>query len=103
MKLLLIIPAYNEEECIENVINNITKNYSQFDYVVVNDGSKDRTSEICHENGYNIIDLPVNLGLAGAFQTGMKYAYYNNYDYAIQFEQTDSIDPNISKKCTKKF
>ena len=54
MKLLLIIPAYNEEECIENVINNITKNYSQFDYVVVNDGSKDRTSEICHENGNEI-------------------------------------------------
>ena len=98
MKLLLIIPAYNEEECIENVINNITKNYSQFDYVVVNDGSKDRTSEICHENGYNIIDLPVNLGLAGAFQTGMKYAYYNNYDYAIQFDADGQHRTRIHRK-----
>ena len=103
MKLLLIIPAYNEEECIENVINNITKNYSQFDYVVVNDGSKDRTSEICHENGYNIIDLPVNLGLAGAFQTGMKYAYYNNYDYAIQFDADGQHRPEYIEKMYKEI
>ena len=98
MKLLLIIPAYNEEECIENVINNITENYSQFDYVIVNDGSKDRTSDICHKNGYNIIDLPVNLGLAGAFQTGMKYAYYNNYDYAIQFDADGQHRPEYIEK-----
>ena len=103
MKLLLIIPAYNEEECIENVINNITKNYSQFDYVVVNDGSKDRTSEICHENGYNIIGLPVNLGLAGAFQTGMKYAYYNNYDYAIQFDADGQHRPEYIEKMYKEI
>ena len=98
MKLLLIIPAYNEEECIENVINNITENYSQFDYVIVNDGSKDRTSDICHKNGYNIIDLPVNLGLAGAFQTGMKYSYYNNYDYAIQFDADGQHRPEYIEK-----
>lgn len=98
MKLLLIIPAYNEEECIENVINNIIENYSQFDYVIVNDGSKDRTSDICHKNGYNIIDLPVNLGLAGAFQTGMKYAYYNNYDYAIQFDADGQHRPEYIEK-----
>ena len=90
MKLLMIIPAYNEEESIRKVVDNIREKYPQYDYVIINDGSKDRTSEICHRCGYNIVDLPVNLGLAGAFQTGMKYAYYNDYECAIQFmiEQT---------------
>lgn len=85
-KVLIIIPAYNEEENICSVVGKIEKEYAQFDYVVVNDGSKDRTSQICHENGYHIIDLPLNLGLAGAFQTGMKYADKNGYDYAVQFD-----------------
>ena len=86
MKVLIIIPAYNEEESIEKVINNLKQNYSQYDYVIINDGSHDHTSEICHKNKYKIIDLPVNLGLTGAFQTGLKYAYKKGYDYAIQFD-----------------
>ncbi len=86
MKLLVIVPAYNEEKNIERVINSLKQNYSQYDYVIVNDGSKDSTSEICHKNNYNIIDLPVNLGLTCAFQTGMKYAWLNDYDAAVQFD-----------------
>lgn len=86
MKTLVIIPAYNEELNIKNVVENLKVNYPQFDYVVVNDGSSDKTSQICHEEGYNIIDLPVNLGLAGAFQTGLKYADKENYECAIQFD-----------------
>lgn len=86
MKLLIIIPAYNEEDNIERVVENLKRNYSEYDYVVVNDGSKDNTAQICREKGYNLVDLPVNLGLAGAFQTGMKYAYEKGYDYAIQFD-----------------
>ncbi len=85
-KVLIVIPAYNEAENIEKVVNNIIDNYKQFDYVIINDGSRDETVQICKKNNYNLIDLPVNLGLAGAFQTGMRYAYYNNYDYAIQFD-----------------
>lgn len=85
-KLLLIIPAFNEEENIERVVENICKNYPQFDYVVINDGSVDDTSGICHRRGYNVVDHPVNLGLAGAFQTGMKYAYYKGYECAMQFD-----------------
>ena len=84
--LLIIIPAYNEEGSIENVVDNIIRNYSQYDYVIINDGSKDRTSAICHANGYNIVDLPVNLGLAGAFQTGLRYAYEQGYKKAVQFD-----------------
>lgn len=86
MKTLVIIPAYNEELSIERVVNNLIENYPQYDYVIINDGSKDNTSKICHKNNYNIIDLPVNLGLAGGFQTGLKYAYQMGYDYAIQFD-----------------
>ncbi len=84
--LLIIIPAYNEEGSIQSVVNNIIQNYSQYDYVIINDGSRDQTSEICHNNGYNIIDLPVNLGLAGAFQTGLLYAYQYGYEKAVQFD-----------------
>lgn len=86
MKILVIIPAYNEELNIRKVVSNLQENYPQYDYVIINDGSADHTSEICHEENYNIIDLPVNLGLAGAFQTGLKYADKNGYDCAIQFD-----------------
>ena len=74
-EVLIVIPAYNEEENIERVVDLIRETYSQYDYVVVNDGSKDKTAEICRKNNYELLDLPVNLGLAGAFQAGLKYAY----------------------------
>lgn len=86
MKVLVIIPAYNEEKSIKRVVDNLIQNYPEYDYVVVNDGSRDHTVDICKEEGYQYLNLPVNLGLAGAFQTGMKYAYQMGYDYAIQFD-----------------
>ncbi|MGN8799321.1 glycosyltransferase family 2 protein [Candidatus Merdisoma sp. HCP28S3_D10] len=86
MKCLVIIPAYNEEENIARVVENLKNNYPMYDYVVVNDGSTDSTAKICRKHGYELLDLPVNLGLAGAFQTGLKYAYRKGYDYAIQFD-----------------
>lgn len=85
-ELLIIIPAYNEEESIQGVIENLIQNYPQFDYLIINDGSKDNTSLICHQKGYAILDLPINLGLAGAFQTGLRYAYKHGYKKAIQFD-----------------
>lgn len=94
-ELLIIIPAYNEEQNIKGVVSYITQNYSQYDYVVVNDGSKDRTGEICRENGYELIDLPINLGLAGAFQTGLKYAHEKGYQYAIQFDADGQHRPEF--------
>ena len=84
--ILIIIPAYNEELNIERVVDELIEKYPQYDYVVVNDGSKDNTAKICRKRGYNLLDLPVNLGLAGAFQTGLKYAYCKGYEYAIQFD-----------------
>lgn len=86
MRALLIIPAYNEAENIERVVGNIVANYPNYDYVVVNDGSRDGTADICRKNSYKFLDLPINLGLAGAFQAGVKYAVANDYDCAIQFD-----------------
>ncbi len=86
MNTLAIIPAFNEQDNIQRVVDDLVTHYPQYDYVIINDGSRDKTSEICHANGYNIVDLPVNLGLAGAFQTGLKYARDMGYDRAIQFD-----------------
>ena len=85
-KVLLVIPAYNEEKNIGKVVDHLVRDFPELDYVVVNDGSRDSTARICRENGYNLLDLPVNLGLAGCFQAGMKYAYQKGYRYAIQFD-----------------
>ncbi len=95
MKVLVIVPAYNEEESIEAVIKQLEKHGDLYDYVIVNDGSADKTSALCHARGYNIIDLPVNLGLAGAFKTGMKYAYYHDYDAAIQIDADGQHRPEF--------
>ena len=86
LKLLIVIPAYNEAECIERVVDDLIRHYPQYDYVVVNDGSQDKTAAICRRKGYHLIDLPANLGLAGAFQTGLIYAAENGYDCALQLD-----------------
>jgi glycosyltransferase involved in cell wall biosynthesis len=93
--LLIVIPAYNEEENIESVVTYIRDNYGQYDYIVVNDGSRDRTAEICRTKGYELLDLPTNLGLAGAFQAGLKYAYIKGYSYAIQFDADGQHRPEF--------
>ena len=95
MKCLLIIPAYNEQDSIVRVIENLKNKFPQYDYVIINDGSADSTPEICRAKGYELIDLPVNLGLAGAFQTGLKYAYQKGYDYAIQFDADGQHRPEF--------
>ena len=95
MKCLVIIPAYNEEENIVRVVENLKNNYPMYDYIVINDGSSDSTAKICRKNGYELVDLPVNLGLAGAFQTGLNSAYRNGYDYAIQFDADGQHRPEF--------
>lgn len=92
-KLLIVIPAYNEEANIQRVVDDLVAHYPQYDYVVVNDGSRDHTAAICRANGYRLIDLPVNLGLAGAFQTGLRYAAENGYDCAIQLDADGQHKP----------
>lgn len=93
MKCLIIIPAYNEAENIEKLVDNIIENYPEYDYVIVNDGSTDATRKICKEKGYNLLDLPVNVGLAGAIKSGIKYANYYQYEYAVQIDGDGQHDP----------
>ena len=86
MKLLIIIPAYNEAESLKGVIERLRSTCPQYDYIIVNDGSTDETEELCEKNGYNVINHTVNKGLAEAMRTGMKYAIENGYDAALQFD-----------------
>ena len=93
MKILIIIPAYNEAGWIETVVDNLIQNYPQYDYVVINDGSTDDTRKICARRGYNFMDLPVNTGLSGAVKSGMRYANYYGYDYVLQLDGDGQHDP----------
>lgn len=101
--LLIVVPAYNEEENIENVVGWLVRDYPQYDYVVINDGSRDRTAEICRKNGFNLLDLPVNLGLAGGFQAGLKYAAQYGYRYAVQFDGDGQHRPEFIRGMREKM
>lgn len=85
MKTLIIVPAYNEELNIKKTVENI-KEETEYDYLVINDCSTDKTLKVCEENGFNCLSLPINYGLTSAIQLGMKYAYRNGYDIVIQFD-----------------
>ena len=89
-KILLIIPAFNEEKTILNTLNLVKA--TNYDYIVINDGSTDNTANILYKNKANFIDLFSNLGIGGAVQTGYKYAYDNNYDIAIQVDADGQHD-----------
>ena len=97
-KVLLIIPAYNEEKNIKRVVENVKKIYPDSDYLVVNDGSKDNTAKICKQNGFNFLNLPINLGLSGAFQAGVKYAYEHDYDAVLQIDGDGQHQASYIKK-----
>ena len=86
MKSLVIIPAFNESENIENVIKDITTNCPETDFIVINDCSTDATSSLLEKLNVAHIDLPVNLGIGGCVQTGYRYAVENDYDVVIQFD-----------------
>lgn len=94
MKILVIIPAYNEEESILNVITKLNRDMEQADYVVVNDCSTDATIERLQETEASYLNLPVNLGIGGGVQTGYKYALLNDYDIAIQIDGDGQHDTN---------
>ncbi|MDO4849110.1 MAG: glycosyltransferase family 2 protein [Coriobacteriia bacterium] len=86
MRVLTVIPAYNEEECLEGTIAMLEERCPGLDYLVVNDGSKDSTRQIIEKNGFNGANLPINTGLTSAFRTGMKYAWRHGYDAVVQFD-----------------
>lgn len=86
MKKLAIIPAYNEKQSIIFTVEDIKRNAPDFDYIIINDCSTDNTMDVCKYNGYNVLNLPINLGIGGAVQTGYLYAYNYGYDIAVQFD-----------------
>lgn len=90
LKILVIIPAYNEEQSISAVVEKLKVDSQnsghKVDYVVVNDCSKDETLKILQGMGANYISLPINLGIGGGVQTGYKYALRNGYDVAVQID-----------------
>lgn len=95
MKKLIIIPAYNEEANIVKTVESIERDAVGFDYIVINDCSTDQTKEICEEHGFHYVDLPINLGIGGAVQTGYKYAWENGYDMAVQVDGDGQHDPEF--------
>lgn len=89
-RIAIVVPAFNEAKAIASVVSNINDlnigSAFQTDVIVVNDCSTDRTSEIAATLNCILLNLPVNLGIGGAVQTGFKYAYANEYDYAMQVD-----------------
>ena len=98
IKCLIIIPAYNEAENIEKVIDNLITHYPQYDYVIVNDGSTDATGQICAKKHYQVLNLPINMGIGGAVQTGYRYAFENDYDIAVQIDGDGQHDVAFLEK-----
>lgn len=86
MRVLAIIPAYNEEGSIVTTVEEFLAAGTGCDYVIVNDGSSDATEAICHEHGYRHVTHPTNLGLTAGFQTGVKYALAHGYDAVVQLD-----------------
>ena len=101
MKTLIIIPAFNEEGSIEKVVNNLTEKFPQYDYLVVNDGSTDGTKNICSGNGYQVVNLVINMGIGGAVQTGYRYARDNHYDIAVQIDGDGQHDVSFLAEMIK--
>ncbi len=85
-KVLIIIPAYNEADNIVQVVERMREEAPWCDYLVVNDGSTDRTLAICEQENFYHLDLSINMGIGGAVQAGYIYAYKNNYDIAVQMD-----------------
>lgn len=86
MKVLIIIPAYNEADNILHTIQELEKKNVEADYIIINDCSQDDTLSLLKTAQAPYIDLPINLGIGGGVQTGYKYAYRNMYDIAIQMD-----------------
>ena len=100
MKILVIIPCYNEQESIERVVANLKEKAPFADYLIINDCSRDNTENILRTNGMNYINNPINLGIGGGVQAGYLYAKQNGYDIAVQMDGDGQHDPQyLAKVC----
>lgn len=103
MRVLVIVPAYNEALNIEKTIKDLQENAKECDYVIINDCSKDNTKEVCQKNQFHVISLPINYGLTSGIQIGMKYAKENDYDIAIQFDGDGQHSARYIKELVKEM
>ena len=101
-KVLVAIPAFHEEECIEKTVVELESVPDEFDFIVINDGSRDATLDICRQLRCNVIDLPINCGLTVGFQTAARYAVDHGYDYMIQFDADGQHRPEYIVKLVEK-
>lgn len=109
MKILVIVPAFNEEKNIMKVISSLYSENPSWDILVINDCSEDNTLKVAESSGKAfVVDLCTNIGIGGTVQTGFKYAQKNNYDIAVQFdgdgqhvagEITKLLKPILENKC----
>ena len=102
-KRLVIIPAYNEAGNIIKTVEDVKKNAPSFDYVIINDCSRDNTLAICEERGYNVVSLPNNLGIGGGVQTGYRYAKEYGYEIAVQFDGDGQHNASYLEKMAKQM
>ncbi len=93
MKVLVIIPCYNEEKNIVRVVERLKTTAPDVDYIIIDDCSQDKSAQICAENGYNYLSLPVNLGIGGGVQSGYLYACENGYDITVQMDGDGQHNP----------
>ncbi|HBN57135.1 MAG TPA: glycosyl transferase family 2 [Lachnospiraceae bacterium] len=103
MKKLVIIPAYNECGSILQAVDDIRRNAPGFDYIVINDCSTDSTLDVCKKNRLQYVNLPVNLGIGGAVQTGYIYAFRNGYSLAVQFDGDGQHDASYLEEMALKM
>lgn len=98
MKVLVIIPCYNESQNICQVVQRLQAACPEADYVVINDCSTDQSVQVLREMGYNYLDLPVNLGIGGGVQCGYRYARERGYDITVQMDGDGQHDPAFLKQ-----
>lgn len=101
MKTLVIIPAYNEQDAIVDLVKEVTS--FGYDYLVINDCSTDNTEELLNKNNINHLCLPINLGIAGVTQVGFKYAKDNNYECVINIDGDGQHQPKYIESLVKEI
>lgn len=92
-RVLVILPAWNEQEALPAVLDDLQTALPTVDILVVNDGSTDRTGEVARRGRTMVLDLPINLGVGGAMRAGYKFAWREGYDVAIQLDADGQHDP----------
>jgi glycosyltransferase involved in cell wall biosynthesis len=95
LRVLVIIPAHNEEESLPGTLAEVRAKAPGVDILIVDDGSRDATAKVARENGVPVVRHPVNLGVGGALQTGFRFAYEHGYDIGVQLDADGQHDPSF--------